>query len=92
MGERISCFEITNFQDLETLTVYLNSSRIRILIQIEFCKNRWYTNRSIKEQTFLDTESNKLYSSHQEKRVGTSMYKASSRYFESLSSSVFPIL
>ena len=32
-----------------------------------------YTNGSIKEQQFLNRESNKLYCSHREKKEGTSM-------------------
>ena len=36
-------------------------------------QKRQYTNGSIKEQQFLNRESNKLYCSHREKKEGTSM-------------------
>ena len=34
MAEKISCFEMTNFQALNTLTVYSNIFKIRLLIHI----------------------------------------------------------
>ena len=39
MVEKISCFEMKNFWVLNTLTSYLNISKIRILIQITLCGN-----------------------------------------------------
>ena len=39
MAEKISCFEMKNFWVLNTLTSYLNISKIRILIQITLCGN-----------------------------------------------------
>ena len=39
-------------------------------------QKRWYTNGSIKEQPFLNTEGSKLYSSHREKKEGTSMWNS----------------
>ena len=34
-----SCFEKTNFRALETLTIYSNISKTRLLIQITLCRN-----------------------------------------------------
>ena len=39
MAEKISCFEIKNFQALNTLISYLNISKIKVLIQITLCRN-----------------------------------------------------
>ena len=39
VAEKISCFEMTNFQALDTLTIYSNISKIRLLIQITLCRN-----------------------------------------------------
>ena len=39
MAETISCFEMKNFRALNTLTSYLNISKIRVLIQITLCRN-----------------------------------------------------
>ena len=39
MAEKISCFEMKYFWVLNTLTSYLNISKIRILIQITLCGN-----------------------------------------------------
>ena len=73
MAEKISCFEMNtmfrNFRALNTFSTYLNIFKIRVLIQI----TRQNTNGSIKEQPFLRRGSKKLYSSHQEKKKGTSM-------------------
>ena len=74
MTEIISCFEMTNFRVLDTLAIYSNISKIRLLIQITLYKNAQNTNGYIKEQAFLSRGSNKLYSSHQEKKEGTSMW------------------
>ena len=39
MAEKILCFEMLNFRALNTLTSYLNISKIRVLIQITLCRN-----------------------------------------------------
>ena len=39
MAEKVSCFEMTNFQALDALTIYSNISRISLLIQITLCRN-----------------------------------------------------
>ena len=39
MPEKILCFEMKNFRALNTLTSYLNISKIRVLIQIALCRN-----------------------------------------------------
>ena len=39
VAEKISCFEMTNFQPLDTLTIYSNISKIRLYIQITLCGN-----------------------------------------------------
>ena len=39
VAEKISCFEMTNFQALDTLTIYSNISKIRLYIQITLCGN-----------------------------------------------------
>ena len=56
--EKISCFEITNFQALDTFLIYLNPK-----------KGYWE-----QAQPFLSRGSNKLNSSHREKKEGTSMW------------------
>ena len=39
ISEKISCFEMTNFRALDTLIVYSNISKLRLLIQITLCRN-----------------------------------------------------
>ena len=39
MTEIVSCFEMTNFRALDTLAIYSNISKIRLLIQITLYKN-----------------------------------------------------
>ena len=39
MAEKVSCFEMKNARALNTLTSYLNISKIRVLIQITLCRN-----------------------------------------------------
>ena len=39
MAEKILCFEMLNFRALNTLTSYLNISKIRVLIQMTRCRN-----------------------------------------------------
>ena len=39
MAEKILCFQMLNFRALNTLTSYLNISKIRVLIQITLCRN-----------------------------------------------------
>ena len=39
MAEKISCLEMKNFRAFDTLAIYLNSSKVRVLIQIILCRN-----------------------------------------------------
>ena len=39
MAEKVSCFEMKNFWALNTLAIYFNMSKIRVLIQITICRN-----------------------------------------------------
>ena len=39
MTEKISCFEIKNFRALNILIIYLNISKITVLIQMKMCRN-----------------------------------------------------
>ena len=39
MAEKISCFEMKTFCALSTVTIYLNSYKIRVLIQITLSRN-----------------------------------------------------
>ena len=65
-----------NFQLLGTFVIYLNFSKIRLLIQIVPCRICRIQKGSIKEQPFLGRGGNKLYSSHGEKKEGSIMWNA----------------
>ena len=39
VAAKISYFDMTNFWVLDVLTIYQNISKIRLLIQISFCRN-----------------------------------------------------
>ena len=57
-----NCFEMTNFQALNTLTTYSNISKIRLWIQISLCGNARIQMDISKKNGFLSRESNKLFS------------------------------
>ena len=65
-----------NFQLLGAFVIYLNFSKIRLLIQIVPCRICRIQKGSIKEQPFLRRGGNKLYSSHREKKEGSIMWNA----------------
>ena len=71
--EKISCFKMTNFLALDTFIIYSNPNKG--INSNNTLQKRQNTNGFIKEQAqlFLSRGSNKLYSSHQEKKEGTSM-------------------
>ena len=61
-AENISCFEMTNVQALDTLTIYSNISKRRLLIQINSLQKRQNRNGYIKEESFVGRETLKLFS------------------------------
>ena len=73
MAEKISCFEMKNFWALNTLAIYFNISKIRVLIQITICRNARIQMVLSKNNRFSAEEA-KTYTPHTEKRKkGTSM-------------------
>ena len=90
MAEKISCFEMTNFQVLETLTVYSNSSKIRMLIQIKLCRNAGIQMNLAKNNRYSIQEAvNYIPRTEKRKKVSVCEMPESSG---SLSSSMLPIL
>ena len=75
MTEKISCFEMKNFRDLNTVTSYLNISKIRVLIQITLCRNA-RIQMDLSKNNCFSAEEAKNYSSHREKKEGTSVWNA----------------
>ena len=71
MAEKISCFEMKNFWALNTLTIYLNISKIRELIQITICRNATMQMFLSKNNRFSAEEA-KSYTPRTEKKEGTS--------------------
>ena len=74
--EKISCFEMTNSRALDTLTIYSNTSKIRLLIQITLCRNaRIQMDISKKNRSSAEKAMN-YFLSHWEKKKGTNMWNA----------------
>ena len=90
MGEKISCFEMTNFQALNTLTIYLNISKIRVLIQMAFCRNA-RIQMDLSKNILFSAEEAKIYIPRTEKRKKVPVCEML-ELSGSLSSSVLPIL
>ena len=67
MAEKTSCFEIKNFWAFNTLTSYLNISKIRVLIQITLCRNA-RIQMDLSKNSRLSTEEAKNYIPSTEKR------------------------
>ena len=76
MAENISCFEIKNFWALNTLAIYFDISKIRVLIQITICRKARIQMVLSKNNRFSAVEA-KNYTPRTEKRKkGTSMWNA----------------
>ena len=78
----ISCFEITNFQALDTLTIYSNISKILtpinnwLLIQITLCRNARTQMDISKKNHFSAEKAINYFPSHWGKKKGTNMWNA----------------
>ena len=73
MAEKISCFEMKNFWALNTLAIYFNIFKVRVLIQITICRNARIQMVLSKNNRFSAEEA-KNYTPRTEKRKkGTSM-------------------
>ena len=90
MAEKISCFEMKNFRALNTLTSYLNISKIRVLIQITLCRNA-RIQMDLSKNNCFSAEEAKNYIPHTEKRKKVPVYEML-EFSWSLSSSMIPIL
>ena len=75
MAEKISYFERKNSRALNTLTSYLNISKIRVLIQKALCRNA-RIQMDLSKNNCFSAEEAKNYSSHREKKEGTSVWNA----------------
>ena len=73
-AEKISCFEMTNFQALDTLTIYSNISKIRLLIQITLCRNARIQIVISRKNRFSAEKAINYFPSHWEKKKGTNMW------------------
>ena len=90
MTENISRFEMKNFRDLNTVTSYLNISKIRVLIQIKLCRNPRIQMDLSKNNCFSADEV-KNYIPRTEKRKKVPVYDML-EFSCSLSSPIIPIL
>ena len=90
MAEKTSFFEIKNFWAFNTLTSYLNISKIRVLIQITLCGNTRIQMDLLKNNC-LSAEEAKNYIPHTEKRKKVPVYEIL-EFSWSLPSSMIPIL
>ena len=90
MAEKISCFEMKNSRALNTLTSYLNISKIRVLIQITLCRNA-RIQMDLSKNNCFSAEEAKNYIPHTEKRKKVPVYEML-EFSWSLSSSMIPIL
>ena len=73
--EKISYFEITNFQALDTLAIYSNISKIRLLIQITLWETPEYANGLSKKNRFSAEIAINYFPSHW-KKESTNMCNA----------------
>ena len=90
MAEKISCFEMKNSRALNTLTSYLNISKIRVLIQITLCRNA-RIQMDLSKNNCFSAEEAKYYIPGTEKRQKAPVYEML-EFSWSLSSSMIPIL
>ena len=90
MAEKISYFEMKNFRALNTLTSYLNISKIKVLIQITLCRNA-RIQMDLSKNNCFSAEEAKNYIPHTEKRKKVPVYEML-EFSWSLSSSMIPIL
>ena len=72
MAEKISYFEMKNFPALNTLTSYLNISKIRLLIQITLCRNA-RIQMDLLKNNYFSAEESKYYFFKPRKKEGTSI-------------------
>ena len=79
-----------NFRALNTLTSYLNISKIRVLIQITLCRNA-RIQMDLSKNNCFSAEEAKNYIPHTEKRKKVPVYEML-EFSWSLSSSMIPIL
>ena len=59
---------MTNFQALDTLTIYSNISKIRLLIQISLCRNAKIQMDISKKNRFSAEKAMSYFPSHREKK------------------------
>ena len=90
MDEKISCFEMKNFWALNTLAIYFNIFKIRVLIQITICRNARIQMVLSKNNRFLAEEA-KQYIPRTEKRKKVPVCEML-EFSGSLPSSMLPIL
>ena len=90
MAESISCFEMKNFRGSNTLTIYLNISKIRVLIQITLRRNARIQIDLPKNNRFSAEEAIN-YISRTEKRKKVPVCEML-EFSGSLSSSMLPVL
>ena len=90
MAGKISWFEMEKFRALNTLTSYLNISKIRVLIQITLCRNA-RIQMDLSKNNCFSAEEAKNYIPHTEKRKKVPVYEML-EFSWSLSSSMIPIL
>ena len=89
MAERIWCFEMKNFRALNTLTSYLNISKMRVMIQT-LCRNATIQ-MDLSNSNCFSAEEAKNYIPCTEKRKKVPVYEML-EFSWSLSSSMIPIL
>ena len=90
MAEKISCFEMKNFRALNTLKIYLNISKIRVLVQITLCRNA-RVQMDLSKNNRFSAEEAKDYISCTEKRKTVPVCEML-EFSLSLSYSIIPIL
>ena len=90
MAKKISCFEMKNFRALNTLTSYLNISKIKVLIQITLSRNAGIQ-MDLSKKSCFSAEEAKNYIPRTEKRKKVPVYEML-EFSWSLSSSMIPIL
>ena len=76
VAKKISCFDMTNFQALDTLTIDSNIFKIRLLIQITLCRNARIQMDISKKNRFSAEKAINYFPSHWEKKKGTNMWNA----------------
>ena len=90
MAEKILCFEMLNLRALNTLTSYLNISKIRVLIQMTLCRNA-RIQMDLSKNNCFSAEEAENYIPHTVKRNKLSVYEML-EFSWFLSSSMIPIL